>query len=41
MTHYESVYVNMPSFGVAKAGRLIEASGARSTAQGRLLPARA
>ena len=35
----ESVYVNMPAFGLAKAGRLLEATGPRSTAKQRLLPA--
>jgi len=34
---YESVYVNMPSFGVGKVGALVEASGRREHAAGRLL----
>ncbi len=33
---YESVYVNMPAFGVGKAGELVEASGHREHAAGRL-----
>ena len=33
---YESVYVNMPQFGLAKAGKLVPASGHRSSARGRL-----
>jgi hypothetical protein len=33
---YETMYVNMPSFGVGKAGELIEATGHRETAAGRL-----
>ncbi|HZS38437.1 MAG TPA: DUF4188 domain-containing protein [Polyangia bacterium] len=37
---YETVYVNMPSFGVGKAGALVEASGAREHAAGRLAAAR-
>ena len=36
---YESVYVNMPSFGVGKAGELVEASGKRDSAAGRLAAA--
>jgi hypothetical protein len=34
--NYESVYVNMPKFGVGKAGELVEASGRREHAEGRL-----
>ena len=33
---YESVYVNMPRFGLAKAGTSIEANGAHARAAGRL-----
>src|SRR3954470_17995019 len=33
---YESVYVNMPKFGVGNAGELVEASGRRENAEGRL-----
>jgi len=33
---YESVYVNMPRFGVGKAGELVEASGRREHAEGRM-----
>lgn len=33
---YESIYVNMMPFGLGKAGKLVEASGQRETAQGRL-----
>lgn len=33
---YESVYVNMPEFGLGKVGGLREATGYRSTAAGRL-----
>jgi hypothetical protein len=36
---YESVYVNMAPFGMGKAGSLIEASGRRETAAGRLVAA--
>lgn len=35
---YETVYVNMPAFGLGKAGRLVEASGRRETAAGRIAP---
>ena len=33
---YESIYVNMSPFGLGRAGSLVEASGKRETAQGRL-----
>jgi hypothetical protein len=33
---YESVYVNMPAFGLGKAGAGIDAVGANETAEGRL-----
>ncbi|MDP8999619.1 MAG: DUF4188 domain-containing protein [Myxococcota bacterium] len=33
---YESIYVNMMPFGLGKAGTIVEASGPRETAQGRL-----
>ena len=33
---YESVYVNMPAFGLGKAAGLREAAGHRSSAAGRL-----
>ena len=33
---YESVYVNMPTFGMGKAGELVEAIGRRESAAGRL-----
>ena len=33
---YESVYVNMPSFGLGRAGRLEAVSGRRQSAAGRL-----
>jgi hypothetical protein len=33
---YEAVYVNMPAFGVGKAGALVEATGGREHAAGRL-----
>jgi hypothetical protein len=33
---YENVYVNMPAFGLGRAGRLHAASGDRKTAAGRL-----
>jgi len=33
---YESVYVNMPAFGLGRAGQLEPASGGRQTAAGRL-----
>jgi hypothetical protein len=33
---YECVYHNMPPFGLGRVGRLVEASGALSTARGRL-----
>ncbi len=36
---YEGVYVNMPAFGVGKAGRLLPANGPRERAAGRLLAA--
>ena len=33
---YENVYVNMPPFGLGKAGILLPAAGARQSAEGRL-----
>jgi hypothetical protein len=33
---YESIYVNMPPFGLGKVGELVDASGARDQAEGRL-----
>lgn len=33
---YETVYVNMPAFGLGKVGKLISAIGRRSTASGRM-----
>jgi hypothetical protein len=36
----ECIYVNMPPFGLGAAGRLIEASGNRATAEGRLAAGR-
>jgi uncharacterized protein (DUF736 family) len=33
---YESVYVNMPAFGLGHAGQLVEATGARERAEDRL-----
>lgn len=33
---YEAIYNNMPAFGLGKAGKLVPASGYRSTAAGRL-----
>lgn len=33
---YETVYVNMPAFGLGQAGKLVEASGRRATAAGRM-----
>lgn len=33
---HESVYVNMPAFGLGKAGSLLEAVGGRQSAAGRL-----
>ena len=33
---YENVYVNMPAFGLGRAGKLHAASGARKTAAGRM-----
>jgi hypothetical protein len=36
---YESVYVNMMPFGVGKVGELVEASGRREGAEGRLAAA--
>lgn len=35
---YESIYVNMPRFGLAAATELTPATGHRATAQGRLAP---
>jgi hypothetical protein len=35
----ESVYVNMLPFGLGRAGQLVEASGRRETAEGRLAAA--
>jgi hypothetical protein len=33
---YEAIYVGMPPFGLGKAGRLVDAGGARESARGRL-----
>jgi hypothetical protein len=33
---YESVYVNMPTFGISKVGQSVEATGRRESATGRL-----
>jgi len=33
---YESIYVNMPRFGLGNAGEIVEARGKRETAEGRL-----
>ena len=33
---FESVYVNMPHFGLARAGSIVPATGRRSSARGRL-----
>jgi hypothetical protein len=33
---YETIYRNMPAFGLGKASALVEAAGRRSTARGRL-----
>lgn len=33
---HESVFANMPAYGLGKAGRLVEASGRRRSAKGRL-----
>lgn len=33
---YESVYVNMPAFGLGAAGALVPATGARATSRGRM-----
>jgi hypothetical protein len=33
---YENVYVNMPAFGLGKAGTLVEAKAGLQTAAGRL-----
>jgi hypothetical protein len=38
---FETMYVNMPPFGVGKAGELVEATGARTHAEGRLAEGRA
>jgi hypothetical protein len=38
---YESVYVNMPPFGLGRVGASLEASGAHAHAQGRLAAASA
>jgi hypothetical protein len=35
---YESVYVNMPPFGLGRAGTLYPASGTKQSARGRLMP---
>lgn len=35
---YETVYVDMPAFGLGRAGRLVPASGRRETAAGRINP---
>ncbi len=33
---FENIYVNMPAFGLGKAGRLVSVSGAKNSAAGRL-----
>lgn len=33
---YENIYVNMPAFGLGKAGKLVPASGNKQTALGRI-----
>ena len=33
---FETMYVNMPPFGLGKAARLVPATGSRQTAEGRL-----
>ncbi|WP_288402040.1 DUF4188 domain-containing protein, partial [uncultured Deinococcus sp.] len=33
---YETVYVDMPRYGLGRAGRLVEAGGHRQSAEGRL-----
>jgi hypothetical protein len=33
---YENVYINMPAFGLGKAGTLVPATGGRQSADGRL-----
>ncbi|MHB1677243.1 MAG: DUF4188 domain-containing protein [Sulfuriferula sp.] len=33
---YEAIYVNMPAFGLGRAGKLLPATGSRATAAGRL-----
>lgn len=33
--HYESVYNNMPAYGLGRAGAILEATGARARADGR------
>ncbi|UQN06988.1 DUF4188 domain-containing protein [Deinococcus sp. QL22] len=35
---YETVYVDMPAFGLGQAGKLVPASGRRETAAGRISP---
>lgn len=37
---HESVYVNMPAFGLGRAGRLVDANGARQAARGRRMAGR-
>ena len=37
--HSESIYVNMPAFGLGRAGTLRDATGARATGRGRLAAA--
>eukprot|EP01037_Dinobryon_pediforme_P007353 gene7353-7421_t len=34
--NYENIYVNMPAFGLGKAGRLEQVTGAKNAARGRL-----
>lgn len=34
--HYEAIYRGMPAWGLGRAGRLVEASGLRKSARGRL-----
>ena len=34
--HYETIYTNMPTMGLGKAGRLVPATGTRESARGRM-----
>ena len=36
--NYENIYVNMPEFGLGKAGKLEPVTGAKNSARGRLNP---